>query len=233
MAKLKSGWDLGLMPEKMMALGTFHGTLLNKLHKDPSVVKKITNAGAQIISNYFSNYVDAIARIDNYRYHHIYEFGKVGNKSARLFQGTVKNGIISYTLLPSSQPNNNGVIFQQKAFVMEEGTPIIIQPTNSSILAFEIDGEMIFSQQSIINQPGGPYVANAFRDLFNEFFSSNLPEKALKEMGFYSEIENGIIKETENIIPKISKGKIRGTAIDAANAAYGIAGRIDARVNRL
>ena len=233
MAKVKLGWDLGLMPEKMMALGTFHGTLLTKIHKDPSVVKKITNAGAQIISNYFSNYVDAIARIDNYKYHHIYEFGKVGNKSARLFQGTVKNGVISYTLIPSSQPNQNGVVFQQKAFIMEAGTPLIIEPVNSNILAFEIDGNMIFTNRSVIQQPGGPYVANAFRDLFNEFFNSNLPDKALKEMGFYYEIENGILKETENIIPKISKGKIRGTAIDAANAAYGIAGRIENRGNRL
>lgn len=229
----KIGWDLGLMPEKIMALGTFHGTLLDKLHKDQAVVKRITNAGAQIISNYFSNYVDAIARIDNYRYHHIYEFGKTGDKSSRLFRGTVKDGTILYDLLPASRPNKNGIMFQQKAFIMEAGTPIVIEPVNSSILSFEIDGETIFSKKSFIQNPGGPYVANAFKNLFDQFFNSNLPDQALKEMGFYDEIENGILKGTEMITPRINSGKIKGTATDASNIANGIAGKVEGRVNRL
>lgn len=231
MAKL--GWNTGLMPEKIMALGTFHGTLLDKLHKDQNVVKRITQSGAGIISKYFDTYVDAIARIDPYRYHHIYEFGMTGNKSARLFKSTVKNGIISYSLLPASVPNQNGQIFQQKAFIMEEGTPIIIEPTNSNILAFEIDGESVFTNKSVVMNPGGKFVKNAFKEIFDEFFNSNMPDKALKEFGFYSEIEQGIVNESGKIISQISAGKIKGTAMSAANAAYGIAGKVEGRGNRL
>lgn len=232
MAK-RIGWDLGKMPEKIMALGSFHGTLLNKLHKDPVVVGRITQAGAKIISNYFDSYVDAIARMDNYRYHHIYEFGKTGSKGGRLFKATVKNGLISYSLLPASVPNQNGAVFQQKAFIMEAGTPIIIEPVSSDYLVYEIDGETIFSKRSVVNQPGGPYVANAFRDLFNEFFSSNLPNVALKELGFFDEIEKGILTETRKVEPKISRGNITTSSTMAAQAAYGIADRVETRGNRL
>lgn len=232
MAK-KIGWDLGNMPQKIMALGTFHGTLLNKLHKDPVVVGRITQAGAKIISNYFDSYVDAIARMDNYRYHHIYEFGKTGSKSGRLFKATVKNGLISYSLLPASVSNQNGAVFQQKAFIMEAGTPIVIEPVSSDYLVYEIDGETIFSKRSVVNQPGGPYVANAFRDLFNEFFSSNLPNVALKELGFFDEIEKGLLTETRKVEPKISRGNITTSSTMAAQAAYGIADRVETRGNRL
>lgn len=233
MIKGRVGWDTGKMPEKIMAMATFHGTLLNQLHKNPSVVKRVTNAGAQIISKYFENYVDAVARIDSYRYHHIYEFDKVGDKSSRLFKSTIKNGTIIYSLLPATQPNRNGAFFQQKAFVMESGTPVVVQPTSANILAFEVDGEMVFTNRSVINQPGGPYVMNSFKGIFDEFFKSNMPEKALRELGFYKEIEDGIFNETKKVESKINAGKIRGTAIDAANAAYGIAGRIEGRANRL
>jgi len=233
MAKVKVGWDTGKMPEKIMALGTFHGTLLYKLSKDPKVINRITNAGAQIISKYFENYLDAIARIDPYRYHHIYEFGKVGNKTSRLFRSTIKNGTISYSLLPASVPNQNGAIFQQKAFIMEEGVPITIVPRVSNMLAFEVDGEYVFTTQSYIPNPGGPYVKNAFKDIFDEFFNSGIPEKALTELGFYKEIEDGILNETKKIEPKISAGKIKGTAVDAASAAYGIVGKVESRANRL
>lgn len=229
----KIGWNTGKMPEKIMALGTFHGTLLDKLHRDQKVVNRITQAGANIISKYFESYVDAIAKIDTYRYHHIYEFGMTGNKNARLFQSKIKNGVIEYNFVPASVPNMNGDLFQQKAFVMEDGQPITIVPSRSEILAYEIDGETIFSKQSIVMNPGGPYVQNAFKDIFEEFFNSNMPDKALRELGFYKQIESGILNETSKITSKISAGKITGTAVDAANAAYGIAGKVEQSGNRL
>ena len=233
MAKVKVGWDTGKMPEKIMAMGTFHGTLLNKLHKDPSVVKKVTNAGAQIISKYFENYVDAIARIDSYRYHHIYEFDKVGDKSSRLFKSTIKNGTITYSLLPATQPNRNGAMFQQKAFIMESGTPIIIEPTNSTLLAFEIDGEQIFARSTYVQNPGGPYVAGSFKAIFEEYFKSRLPNNALRDSGFYDTIEQGISEETLKVSSRISSGAVRQYAQQAAQAAYGIAGKVESNANRL
>lgn len=232
MAK-KTGWNTDLMPEKIIALATFHGELLNKLGNDPKMVSRINQAGAQLVAKYFDAYVDHIARIDPYRYHHIYEFGGVGSSSSRLFKSTVSNGVISYSFIESSVPNNNGDIFSKKAFVMESGNPITITPKNSTKLVFEVNGETVFANSSYIQNPGGPYVAGAFKALFDEFFNSKLPNKALKELGFYDEIVKGIKQETKVIMPRISSGSVKGSAQKAAAAAYGIVKRVESNADRL
>lgn len=233
MAKTTTGWKLDKMPEKLTAMATFHGELLGKLSNDPVIASKIRNAGAQIVSKYFEAYVDHAARIDSYRYHHIYEFNSAGNKNSRLFRSTVKDGKISYSLIDSSKPNQNGQVFVKKAFIMEAGEPILIKPTNSKTLAYEIDGEMVFSKSSRIQESGGPFVAGAFQSIFDEFFNSKMGNKALEEFGFYDTIIKGISSETNKIIPRISAGAINKSAQMAVQAAYGILGKVEGNVSRL
>lgn len=232
MAK-KIGWQLDLMPEKMIALATFHGELLNKLNRDPVVYGRISNAGASIVSKYFNSYVDAIARIDPYRYHHIYEFGMTGNSEGRLFKSKIRNGQITYSLIDATKPNNDGYTFSKKAFIMEAGEPIVITPKSSNFLVYDFNGELIVSQKSVVNQPGGPYVAGAFSKIFNDFFKSNMPNKALREFGFYDTIAREIGLETKKVSPKINSGAVKNSAQLAAQAAYGIAGRVEQIDNRL
>lgn len=232
MAK-KIGWDLGKMPEKISAVATFHGQLAKELQTNPTVYKMISSAGAKLISKYFDSYVDHVAKIDAYRYHHIYEFGKTGFSTSRLFKSSIKNGEITYTLVESTKPNDNGYLFKQKAFVMEAGDPITIVPQRSRFLAYQIDGEEVFSKSSVIKNPGGKYVAGAFEKLFQEFFSSNLPSKALTEFGFYDTIDKAMYSESERASVSIDAGDLKSSASKAARAAYGIAGKVEQNVNRL
>lgn len=232
MAK-KVGWQLDLMPEKMMALAKFHGSLLTNISEDGIVGARIRESGARIVARYFEAYLDAVARIDPYRYHHIYEFGMTGNKSGRLFKSTIKNGSISYSFTDSKLPNENGQIFVKKAFVMESGQPLQITPKNSEFLAFEIDGEQIFARSTYVQNPGGPYVAGSFRAIFEEYFKSRLPNNVLRDSGFYDTIEQGISEETLKVSSRISSGAVRQYAQQAAQAAYGIAGKVENNADRL
>lgn len=232
MAKMV-GWQLDLMPEKMMALAKFHGSLLTNISEDGIVGGRIKESGARIVARYFEAYLDAVARIDPYRYHHIYEFGMTGNKSGRLFRSTIKNGSISYSFTDSKVPNENGQVFVKKAFIMESGQPLQITPKNSEFLAFEIDGEQIFARSTYVQNPGGPYVAGSFKAIFEEYFKSRLPNNALRDSGFYDTIEQGISEETLKVSSRISSGAVRQYAQQAAQAAYGIAGKVESNANRL
>lgn len=227
------GWQLDKMPEKISALATFHGALLNNLSSNPQTYNRIRNAGANIVSKYFNAYVDAIARIDTYRYHHIYEFGMVGNANARLFKSTVRDGRISYSFIDASKPNNNGFPFSKKAFIMEAGEPIVITPKSGEFLVYDFNGDTIVSRKSIVNEPGGAYVGGAFKGIFDEFFKSGMPNKALREFGFYNTIVKGIETETKKVSPKINSGALNSSAEMAAQAAYGIAGKVEEIDNRL
>jgi hypothetical protein len=227
------GWQLDKMPEKISALATFHGALLNNLSSNPQAYNRIRNAGANIVSKYFNAYVDAVARIDRYRYHHIYEFGMVGDSNARLFKSTVKNGNISYSFIDASKPNNDGFPFSKKAFIMEAGDPIVITPKSGEFLVYDFNGDTIVSRRSVVDEPGGPYVAGAFRSIFEEFFKSGMPNKALREFGFYNTIEKGIEAETKKVSPRINAGAFNSSAQMAAQAAYGIAGKVEEIDNRL
>lgn len=227
------GWQIDKMPEKMTALATFHGELLNKMSRDPKVFNRINNAAAGIVSKYFNAYVDAVARIDKYRYHHIYEFGMVGNKAGRLFKSSIRNGQITYSLIDASVPNENGYTFAKKAFIMEAGEPILIQPKNATFLAYDLNGEFIISKESFVPQPGGPYVAGAFQAIADEFFNSSLPNKALREFNFYDTIVNEMKAQTKSVSKKIDAGAVNQSAQLAAQAAYGIAGKVEEIDNRL
>lgn len=232
MAK-KIGWETGQMPDKMMAMATFHGALLKELQQNPKVYERIANAGARIISKYFDAYVDHVARIDPYRYHHIYEFGRTGSSSARLFKSIVKNGNISYSLTEAKVPNKDGYPFPNKAFVMEAGEPILITPKRGEFLVYDLNGELIVSKQSYVEAPGGPFVGGAFAAIFDEFFNSNIPEKALKEFGFYDTIIKALESETAKMDKAVTAGDIKNSAAKAAAAAYGIAGKVENIGNRL
>lgn len=232
MAK-KVGWNLDLMPEKMIALATFHGALLKNLEENAPAGRRIKDAGVRIVSTYFEAYLDAIARIDPYRYHHIYEFGMTGNKTGRLFRSSIKNGAVNYSFIDSKVPNQNGDIFVKKAFVMESGQPLTINASPGKFLAFEIDGEQVFARSTYVQNPGGPYVAGSFRAIFEEYFNSRLPNAALRDAKFYDTIEKSILDETRKVSSRISAGSVRQSAQKAAESAYGIAGKVENIGDRL
>lgn len=140
-------------------------------------------------------YIDAKARGNPERFHHIYEWGMTGSPSARLFDISV-----SYTqtfirfavrFLPSKTiPENSTEPFIDKAEIMENGVTITISPENSDFLAFEDDGQTIFTRESVvIENPGGTEVQGSFSKIVSDFFNNYLTVGLLKSSGIFDKLK--------------------------------------------
>lgn len=136
------------------------------------------NEVANFTSTALGKYIDAQARMNPLKLHHVYEWGKAGNQSSRLFEFDTKvsGKTISFTgkFLPSkSISNTSNEPFIDKANVMENSIQVVIEPKNSDVLVFENNGETVFTTNTIyIDHPGGDEVAGSFGDTVNNFFEN-------------------------------------------------------------
>ena len=228
----KKPFNTGKFPEKVFALATYDGTLLQQTYQNPINKKKINIGAAFIIKNYFDAYMDSKARASTKSFHHIYEFGMTGQKDGRLFKAGVvdspSGAVLSYSFTTAKVPNDNGYPFPQKALVMETGEPLIIKPKSKQYLKYRLDdGQFITSKESFVPEPGGP-VKNNFQDEFNSFMRTQIT-LTLRKFKFYETIERAIIEKRRLMIPRINSGALvdaaaRGT-VDAAQIAHGVSGR--------
>ena len=154
----------------------------------------LNNVGIEVI-NVLKQYVDASARSNPKALHHIYEWYQTGSPNARLydFDYTVSNIGLSFKSSfkqSSSLANGASTPFYDKAKIMEEGMAITISPKKSNVLAFEVDGEMVFTSQDVtIDNPGGTQVAGSFERVVDEFFGVYFKQSFLKASGLYSYIK--------------------------------------------
>lgn len=131
-----------------------------------------------------NKYIDSQARMSPESLHHVYEWNQVGNADARLFKITSKASkrVITFDgkfLASRSVSDNATVPFTNKAEIMENGISVTIEP-NDGVLAFEDDGEMVFTASSIyIAHPGGDEVAGSFGRVIEDFFSNYLTKGLL------------------------------------------------------
>lgn len=140
------------------------------------------------VAEALGKYIDSKARMNPQAFHHIYEWNAVGNEDARLFRFNVNatKTFISFNgkFLPSKTivPNGNDV-FTNKAWVMENAISVTIEPKNSDVLVFEIEGETVFTRKSIfIEHPGGDSVAGSFGDAVDSFFGQYFTNSLLKPL---------------------------------------------------
>lgn len=137
-------------------------------------------------------YIDARARMNPESLHHVYEFDAVGDSNSRLFKFSVitsaNNIKINGTFLPSrSVAFGSTEPFVNKAEIMESGMSITISPRGNNPLAFEDEGEMVFTRKTIvIDNPGGDQIAGSFAkvvdDFFTNYFTNALLAPLLKEL---------------------------------------------------
>lgn len=166
------------------------------------------------IEQALNKYIDAKARANPEAFHHIYEWGETGSSSARLFEFTVTPAqtLIKFSarFLPSSSVSpTSDIPFIDKATIMESGMAITIEPKNSEVLAFENEGETIFTKKEItINNPGGNAVVNSFERVINEFFNNYLTAGLLRSSGILNKLEKA--QEYKN---DFSKGAKRGRSV--------------------
>jgi hypothetical protein len=161
------------------------------LEETKSKESTVTQRLADLSIDGFYDYLDQLARVNPAMLHHVYEWGRVGDPSSRLFELkralSRNNAIISSEFIKSEVPSNSSnEPFYEKAKVMEEGIPIIIQEVRAQALFFEIDGEEYFRTGPIvIENPGGPDVRGSFVEQFQQFYNVYLEDVYLRAIRFY------------------------------------------------
>lgn len=157
-------------------------------------------------------YIDARARINPEALHHVYEWNMVGNKKGRLYKFNVKatNNNIKFTgsFLSSKKPSDtSNQPFSDKANIMENSIAITVEPKRSNVLAFEVEGDTVFTRTAItIEHPGGDAVAGSFGRTVDSFFENYFTNALLKP--FMNHLQNA--KEYER---NFASGTMGGRAV--------------------
>lgn len=127
------------------------------------------------VSEIASQYIDSNAKVSPDTLHHIYEWYRVGSPDARLFdiKYTISNLGLSFNSTfkqSTSIKQGSRVPFYDKAKIMESGISVTIEPKQARVLAFEIDGEEVFTPNPVtVNNPGGN-TKQQFERVFDSFF---------------------------------------------------------------
>jgi hypothetical protein len=141
-------------------------------------------------------YIDSNARVNPEALHHVYEWYQTGIGSARLFEVnyTVSNlglSFISDFTQSTSIKAGSTQPFYNKARIMESGSTIRIRPKQADKLAFEVDGEQVFTANQVtVTNPGGSEVAGSFERVFDSFFTQYFTQAFLRSSGMLGFLEN-------------------------------------------
>jgi hypothetical protein len=172
---------------------------------------KVTEKIASTSVNVFYDYLDGLARSHPGMLHHVYEWGQVGDPFGRLYELSVslqgKSAVVSADFLQSNLASpSSKEPFYDKADIMEEGIPLVIQEKDAQALFFEIDGEEFFRRGPIyIANPGGSNTRGSFVRAFNEFYNIYFTKDYLNSIKFYDHFRGS--KEYQKSVKAASKSK--------------------------
>ena len=187
----------------------------------------------------FGDYIDAKARTAPRSFHHVYEWGRVGENEARLFElkKLPSDGLslkVNYELLDSqsfvpSENSNNKHVFVKKASIMEEGKTVVIAPRFSERLVFDVDGYTVFmpkGQSVTVKKPGGAATKNAFFAQYRYFFTGQLVSMSIKKSGFQRLFNSslsralGVPAQIKSVKYSFSPNQLATEAEAATSAAF-------------
>jgi len=220
--KLMAGSAPGVIKDttvaQISALLYYKSSVISKLTKNRSFINTFNKTIYDQLEKDFGLYMDAKARTQPKQHHHLYEWKNTGNKNKRLFSLSMNpsNGLgfnISYEFKQSKSfvPTGKGKhkhVFANKASIMESGEPVVIRPTYSERLVFDVSGYTVFMPKGAsvtVSKPGGAGVKNSFAAGFNYFFKSNLVSSSIKRSGFQAVFSAGMTKalKTPSSIKKV------------------------------
>lgn len=150
----------------------------------PDLLKKI---GIEV-KLMLEEYIDANARMNPQALHHVYEWYQTGQANGRLFEITyipTGRGLTFQSNFSQSKAIKEGssVPFYNKASIMEAGATVTITPRNSPVLAFEQNGETVFTSKPVtVSNPGGN-VKGQYEETVKEFFRKYLSQSFLDVTG--------------------------------------------------
>lgn len=176
--------------------------------------KLFLNSLGSNIKEMLEIFIDSNARSNPQALHHVYEWYKVGSPDARLFDinYTVSNiGLSFKTSFTQSNTIKDGssVPFYNKAKIMEDGIPVIIKPKYADVLAFDDNGETVFTKGPVeVSNPGGAQVQGSFQKVTNIFFSKYFTQAFLKTSGVDRYLSNPQIYKKN-----LQKGKMSGKSV--------------------
>ena len=156
-------------------------------------------------------YLDSSARVSPDLLHHVYEWYQTGSPEARLFDinyhAAAGSLSINATFRQSTTVKNGSKVpFYNKAVVMERGISVTVTPRSSEVLAFEDNGEQVFTRQPVtIENPGGKQVAGSFEKVFREFFERYFTQSFMVTSGLDQRIRN-----TSAFVRGFGRGKSLG-----------------------
>jgi hypothetical protein len=148
---------------------------------------------------FLAEFIDANARVNPDSLHHVYEWYQTGSAEARLFEinYTVSNlGLSLKSTFSQSTSIKSGSRkpFYDKASIMEAGVSVKIRPKSSSVLAFEEDGQQIFTKNPVtVDNPGGTAVAGSFESMFDSFFSNYFTQSFLRVSGILDHLKSPMV----------------------------------------
>jgi hypothetical protein len=232
MVSIRKGFDDGDYSEKILRLTTYDLRLFPQVHLSEVNKTAIERSAAKLVTRYFEQYADAMARSNPKPLQHVYEFNMAGDQKSRLFKSTIatnSNGsVISYRFIKAKVPNNFGYMFYNKAEVMERGNPIVIMPKSKQYLSYKLDnGRFIRSKKSVVNNPGGDVGGN-FNEEFDMFMKSRA-KAVLKEFRFFEKVNNTIRAKRKISMMKINSNSVKNSATLAVADARQVAVQTEVR----
>jgi hypothetical protein len=163
-------------------------------------------------------FVDSIARTSPDTMHHVYEWGQTGSPNARLFdiEYTVSNAGLSLNSTfrqSTSIRSGSNTPFYNKARIMESGIPVQIKPKAANVLAFEQDGEMVFTPNPVrVLNPGGSEVPGSYERAFDMFINQYFSQAFLNSSGIMSKLKDLSIYK-KNLPAGSRLGKSHGVSV--------------------
>jgi hypothetical protein len=174
-------------------------------------------------------FVDSNARVNPEMLHHIYEWNRTGSPAARLYDISFTTSNIGLSFKSSfrqseSIQDGSKTPFYDKARIIENGVAVTIRPKSSEVLAFEEDGEMVFTKKPIrVNNPGGAAAQGGFEQTMDLFFNKYFSQSFLRTSGVAQYLENPEVYKKNLRVGK-ARGRSKGVSVGyvwVANAGVG------------
>jgi hypothetical protein len=174
-------------------------------------------------------FVDSNARVNPEMLHHIYEWNRTGSPAARLYDISFTTSNIGLSFKSSfrqseSIQDGSKTPFYDKARIIESGVSVLIKPRNSDVLAFEEDGEMVFTKNPIkVTNPGGVEAQGGFEKTMDLFFNKYFSQSFLRTSGVAQYLENPVVYK-KNLRAGKTRGRSKGLSVGytwVANAGVG------------
>lgn len=174
----------------------------------------LNNVG-RLTQEILEQFIDSNARSNPQMLHHVYEWYKTGSPDARLFDinYTVSGiGLSFYSDFKQSMSRKAGskVPFYNKALIIEKGMSVTIRPVNARALAFEDNGETVFTKGPVeVLNPGGEQAQGGLEKTINLFFNKYFTQAFLKSSGISDYLKNPVVYK-KNLPSGRKSGKAAG-----------------------